>query len=102
MSKRKISNKIIGRFMSLLILSIFTTIIGGFVTMYLWNNIVAVTFKVITLNFWQALGLELFSYYLTSRVGVKDDGYTNFERLANVFSKILVALTIGWVIIQFL
>lgn|GEM_PF-5289000 len=55
------------------LLSIFNVWLSAFVTMWLWNNLIAVTFAVTVLSFWQAFGVDLFVSYLRSNYRKKDE-----------------------------
>ena len=79
----------------------FSFILGGYVTMYLWNGIIAPTFGVLTLTIAQGVGVDLFITFTTmQRVDVEDKGlvYSIFRVL---FINILM-LFIGWIVIQFI
>ena len=76
-------------------------IFGGYVTMYLWNGIIAPTFGIVTLTIAQGVGIDLFISFTTmQRVDVEDKGlaYSFFRVL---FINILM-LFIGWIVIQFI
>ena len=79
----------------------FSLILGGYVTMYLWNGIIAPTFDIVKLNLAQGIGIDLFITFTTmQRVDVEDKGlvYSIFRVL---FINILM-LFIGWIVIQFI
>ena len=76
-------------------------IFGGYVTMYLWNGIIAPTFGIVTLTIAQGIGIDLFITFTTmQRVDVEDKGLVySFFRI--LFTNILM-LFVGWIVIQFI
>jgi len=72
--------------------------ISGWTTMYLWNGLISSTFGLITLNFWQAAGLDVFISYMISDGG--KDGRSTIEAIVGALAKTLIMLFIGWIIIQ--
>lgn len=69
---------------------------GGFVTMKLWNGIISPTFRLIQLNFFQALGLDVFVSYLVS--GCKDTNKNEDNSLVSTFIKAIVITTVFWIV----
>lgn len=57
----------------------------GYVTQYMWNNLVVAIFNVQILTYWQAVAIDLFISYIVPNKIVKDDGYTGYEKMAYVF-----------------
>lgn len=75
-------------------------VLSGWVTMYLWNGIISVTFELQTLSFWQALGLDIFVSYLM--VGGKGkEKRTSYEVFVSAITKTLLFLLLGFIVIHF-
>jgi len=66
--------------------------------MYLWNGIISPTFGLITLNFWQATGLDVFTSYMMPSSNNNECSIT--ETILRGVVKALFILFIGWIIIQ--
>ena len=84
-----------------LVVMAFGLVLGGYVTMYLWNGIIAPTFGIVKLTIAQGVGIDLFITFTTmQRVDAEDKGlaYSFFRVL---FINILM-LFIGWIVIQFI
>ncbi|OTP10386.1 hypothetical protein A5844_002086 [Enterococcus sp. 10A9_DIV0425] len=78
----------------------FALILSGCITMYLWNGIISKTFGLNILNFWQALGLDIFVSYLTYGGNKGEDKRSNYEVFVSTIAKALLFLLLGFVIIH--
>ena len=91
----------LGKLMMAFVVMALGLIFGGYVTMYLWNGIIAPTFGIVTLTIAQGVGVDLFITFTTmQRVDAEDKGLVySFFRI--LFTNILM-LFVGWVVIQFI
>lgn len=58
-----------------IILFVIDFIITGYASIYLWNNIIAVVFNVMTLSFWQGWAIALCLTYFMPHLDKKIDDY---------------------------
>ena len=70
------SKKSTGEITINIILYILVILIGGFTNMYLWNNIIAELFDIRTLNFVQAIAVDLVVGYFIYLLKVLDSYQT--------------------------
>lgn len=61
-----------------IVLFVINFIITGYASIYLWNNIVAVVFNVMTLSFWQGWAVSLCLTYFIPHLNKEIDDYTEF------------------------
>lgn len=71
---------------------------GGFVTMFLWNGIMAPTFGITTLTFVQGIGVDCFVSYITYSSNGAEDNRGVIERVLGGLVVTLMFLLIGWVV----
>ena len=91
----------LGKLMMALVTMAFGLILGGYVTMYLWNGIIAPTFGIVELTIAQGVGISLFITFTTmQRVDVEDKGLA-YSFFRSLFINIIM-LFIGWIVIQFI
>ena len=91
----------LGKLMMALVTMAFGLILGGYVTMYLWNGIIAPTFGIVELTIAQGVGISLFITFTTmQRVDVEDKGLA-YSFFRGLFIN-LIMLFIGWIVIQFI
>lgn len=90
-----------GKLFGALILMVLSLAIGGFVTMFLWNGLIAPTFGVLTLTWAQALGLDVFISFITAKATP-----TTEESVWMIFAKATVStllfMLVGWVVMFFI
>lgn len=87
---------------SVLVMTIITMALAGYVTTHLWNGLIADTFNLPTLSYWQGLGLDWFVSYITGTLKPKDDGYTSVERFGAVIIVTLAFWFFGDIIMIFI
>lgn len=75
---------------------------SGYVAMFLWNGIIVDIFKLQALTYWQAFGLDVMVSFLTFTKGVKNDGYSNAERVAISIFGNLFFLLFGLLVMTFI
>lgn len=91
----------LGKLMMAFVVMALGLIFGGYVTMYLWNGIIAPTFGIVTLTIAQGIGINLFITFTTmQRVDVEDKGLV-YSFFRGLFTNIIM-LFIGWIVIQFI
>ena len=61
-----------------IILFVIDFIITGYAGIYLWNNIIAVVFNVMTLSFWQCWAVSLCLTYFIPRLNENIDDYAEY------------------------
>ena len=91
----------LGKLMMALVAMAFGLVLDGYVTMYLWNGIIAPTFGIVELTIAQGVGISLFITFTTmQRVDVEDKGLA-YSFFRSLFINIIM-LFIGWIVIQFI
>ena len=91
----------LGKLVVALVVMAFGLTLGGYVTMYLWNGIIAQTFGIVELTLAQGVGIDLFISFTTmQRVDVEDKGLA-YSFFRSLFINIIM-LFIGWIVIQFI
>ena len=91
----------LGKLMMAFVVMALGLIFDGYVTMYLWNGIIAPTFGIVTLTIAQGIGIDLFITFTTmQRVDVEDKGLV-YSFFRGLFINIIM-LFIGWIVIQFI
>ena len=91
----------LGKLVVALVVMALGLIFGGYVTMYLWNGIIAPTFGIVNLTIAQGVGISLFITFTTmQRVDVEDKGLA-YSFFRSLFINIIM-LFIGWIVIQFI
>lgn len=85
-----------------LVMTMISMALAGYVTTHLWNGLIANTFQLPTLSYWQGLGLDLFVSYITSTLKPKDDGYKSVERFCAVIIVTLAFWFFGDIIMIFI
>ena len=83
-------------------LLLFSMALDGFVAMKLWNGLIAPTFDLVTLSYWQAFGLDVFVSFLTAKIGNKNDGYENNQRAYLAIMSTLLFWGIGSIAMMFI
>ena len=90
-----------GKLFGALVLMVLSLAIGGYVTMFLWNGLIAPTFGVLTLTWAQALGLDVFISFITAKTTP-----TTEESIWMIFAKATVStllfMLVGWVVMFFI
>lgn len=74
-----------------LVLGFATFAFSGFVTQDLWNGLIATTFKISELSYWQAIGLDLFVSYLTFTSKSNDE-----KSAKETFASAIIATLLFW------
>ncbi|QPW37322.1 hypothetical protein [Kochikohdavirus PBEF19] len=99
-TKEELANAL-GKFFGTLVLVVLTLVIGGYVTMFLWNGLIAPTFGVLTLTWAQAIGLDVFISFSTAKTTTNTE-----DSILMVFAKATVStllfMLIGWVVMFFI
>ena len=91
----------LGKLMMALVAMAFGLVLDGYVTMHLWNGIIAPTFGIVELTIAQGVGISLFITFTTmQRVDVEDKGLA-YSFFRSLFINIIM-LFIGWIVIQFI
>lgn len=60
-------SEVFGTLIGVILIIGFVALITAFPIMWLWNWLMPTIFGLVTINFWQALGLSLLSGFLFSR-----------------------------------
>ena len=94
------SKKSTGEITINIILYILVILIGGFTNMYLWNNIIAELFDIRTLNFVQAIAVDLVVGYFIYQHKEDDRAFT--DKLSEALSTTLSSLLIGFILTFFI
>ena len=85
-----------------MILTLFITIwLAGVVIQYGWNNIIAATFEIQRITFWQAVGIDL----LITAIAGNPKGNTKkswLENLGKVIYWYLVIWALRWIVVSLL
>ena len=85
-----------------MILTLFISLwLAGVVVQYGWNNIIATTFEIQRITFWQAVGIDLL---ITSITGNPKGGAEKswFEILGKVIYWYLVLWALMWIVVSVL
>lgn len=94
-----------GKFMSIVFVIIFSTIINGFVFSKLWLWFIVPTFQIHPLRVVEAIGITLLINFFLLNRGVKSDDKFWEKFASNIINLILMAgfvLFTGWVVTLFL
>ncbi|MDT2813765.1 hypothetical protein P7H75_02825 [Vagococcus carniphilus] len=88
------------KYLNNVLLGLLLILIGGFANMYLWNNIISELFDIRTLNFIQAMAVDLVLSYFVYQY--RQDERSTKDKCIETLSVTITFLIIGFVLTFFI